>query len=504
MPANADSPNRPRTAPQRANDYDRLLLIKELEWLRSLTHVAPAGIYRVNPRGQLTYVNERWCELTGYSAHAAIGESWDQAVHPEDREMMKEEWRRCVAERVKYRAEHRFMQPNGRIVWALTETVREVDGRGETTGYTGMTADITELNHIREELRRSHQALEVRMRGRTAELQRMARIVENIDDAVISCDLAGRVLTWNRGAEKIFGYRLGEMKTQSIFVIMPESKHEEVRSAQERIRRGEEILRMELPGLSKTGELIELAISGFPLRDDGGEICGTWAIMRDITARKSAERRLHRLSWSLMNVQDEERRRIARDLHDSTAQSVAALAMNLTALARYESPLPEERRCQLIQDSLALAEQVTSELRTTAYLLHPPLLDERGLGAALGWLIEGFSKRSGIKVNLYVAADFKRLAPDVEAALFSVAREALHNVHRHAVCRSAKLRLTIEGGHVLLVVRDWGRGMPMAPDEIAGVGIAGMRERLLQFGGTLELEAADPGTQVIGRIPHLE
>jgi len=501
MEALAESSKRPRVSAQREAEYERMLLMKELEWLRTLAHVAPGGIYRVDAAGRITYVNERWCELTGYTANVALGQEWSLAVHPEDLEAMRQEWRRCMEERQPYRFEHRFIQPTGRVVHALTRAVREVDGRGQATGYTGMTVDIAELQQIRQQLQLSNQALEVRMRKRSAELQRMARIVESIDDAVVTSDLDGRVLTWNRAAEKMFGYTAVEIVGQSIHILAPESERERIYQLEALLLSGQQVHRLELPAVAKNGEIVELALSGFPLRDEAGKICGTWAVGRDITELKSAERRLHRLSWRLMNVQDEERRRIARDLHDSTAQALAALSMNLAALARESSPLPEERRRQLLQDSVALAEQATTELRTTSYLLHPPLLDERGLRSALGWFIDGFTKRSSIRVTLEVAADFARLPADIETALFSVAQEALHNVHRHSGSTAASLSLARETGVVRMEIRDWGCGVATPLAEAVGVGIAGMRERLLQFGGTLEVRAAEPGTRVIGQVP---
>ncbi len=499
MATRAETPKRPRAVAQREAEYERMLMVKELEWLRTLAHVAPVGIFRVDPGGRLIYVNERWCEVTGRSANQAVGQSWGIGVHPDDLEALKTEWHRCVAERVPYEVEHRYVHPNGRIVWVLTRAVREVDGRGQTLGYTGMTTEVTELHQIREELQRSHQALEVRMRARAADLQRMARIVETIDDAVVSSDLAGRVLTWNRAAETIFGYTESEMIGQSVLFLAPVAVQSEARRIEESLRTGQEVHRWETMAVAKSGQTIELALSAFPLRDESGVICGTWAIARDISGLKTAERRLHRLSWRLMKAQDEERRRIARNLHDSTAQALAALSMNLAALAREDSPLPAERRRQLLQDSAVLADQATSELRTTSYLLHPPLLDERGLRSALGWFIDGFTKRSSIAVKLDVAADFPRLPTDIETTLFSVAQEALHNVHRHSGSDVASLSLALERGVVRLEIRDRGRGVESPLPE--GVGIAGMRERLLQFGGALEVEPANPGTRVTALLP---
>lgn len=485
----------------RGRDYELLRLVKELEWLRTLAHVSPVGIFRADANGRSNYVNDRWCELTGYSAQAASGCSWEMAIFPDDVPRMRTEWRRCVVERVPFRIEHRFLQPSGRIVWALTQMVRDVDGAGRVTGYTGMTTDITELHQMREELEGSHAALEIRMKDRAAELQRMARIVETIDDAVVTTDLEARVLTWNRGAEVVFGYTHAEMIGQPIYALAPEAQKEEAYQLIEMVRRGDEIHRYETSSVTKAGAPIEISLSAFALRDASGEMCGMWSIVRDISARKSAERRLQRLSWRLMRVQDEERRRIARDLHDSTAQALAALSMNLSALARENAPLTEERRKQVLKESVFLAEQATSELRTTSYLLHPPLLDESGLPAALSWLVTGFAERSGIVVKLQIAEEVQRMPIEVETTIFRVVQESLHNVHRHSASKTAEIYLRKEGNELALEVRDHGSGLSRKPGEAMGVGISGMKERLLQLGGTLEIEPNNPGIAVVARLP---
>jgi PAS domain S-box-containing protein len=488
-------------SPQKSErDYEMLRLTKELEWLRTLAHVSPVGIIRHNAQGRCTFVNERWSELSGYSAQMAMSNGWELPVHPDDVRALSKEWRRCQADHLPFRMEHRYLHPNGRVVWVLSEVVREVDGRGRTLGYTGMVTEVTELRQMREELQRSHNELSIRMRDRVAELQRMGRIVETIDDAVFSQDMNGNVLSWNHGAEKIFGYTAAELMGQRTLVLAREDRKQHAVNFENRVRSGEEIHHFETVMITKAGAPIEVEISGFPLRDAFGKIYGSWAIIRDITERKKAERRLQRLSWRLLRIQDEERRRLARELHDSTAQSLAALAMNLSALSREDSPLTPARRQQLLLDSTQLAEHATSELRTTSYLLHPPLLDERGLCAALSWFISGFSKRSGVEVKLEIAPEVERLDVNVETALFRVVQESLHNVHRHSGSGTCEVHLGLEDGQLVLEIRDFGRGLPPGTGDALGVGISGMKERLHQIGGTLTITPQQPGTSVVARL----
>jgi signal transduction histidine kinase len=202
-----------------------------------------------------------------------------------------------------------------------------------------------------------------------------------------------------------------------------------------------------------------------------------------------------------MNVQDEERRRIARELHETTAQDLAALKMNLAALERSGSFQNEKDRA-LLSESTQLAEQAMKDVRTLSYLLHPPFLDEVGLVPALRWYAMGFAQRSGIGVDLSLPEDFERLPQELETTLFRIVQESLTNIHRHAASPRAAIRLRRTGPALELEVQDWGRGIPPASDNhkplphVFGVGIAGMRERIEQLGGELEVEFGNGGTTV--------
>ncbi len=224
----------------------------------------------------------------------------------------------------------------------------------------------------------------------------------------------------------------------------------------------------------------------------------------EATASREAYRRL---SSRLLTLQDEERRRLALDLHDSTAQRLAALTMNLDVVeATREALDTRARRAQA--ESRSLAEQCSREVRTFAYLLHPPLLDERGLPAAVRWFVEGFTKRSGIQVTLNLH-DVGRLPGALETALFRVIQESLTNVQRHAATTTASITLTPTADGVALDIEDQGRrrrdqappqnGTPLP--ETLGVGIQGMRERIRQLGGTFDVAFTDTGTSVRVRVP---
>jgi signal transduction histidine kinase len=216
---------------------------------------------------------------------------------------------------------------------------------------------------------------------------------------------------------------------------------------------------------------------------------------------------LEHLSIRLMNTQDEERRRLARELHDSAGQYLAAIHMNLDVLMRPESGLAVPAR-SLVSDSVSLVNNCSSEIRTMSYLLHPPLLDELGLRAATSMYAEGFGERSGIRVDLEISPDLGRLPRDIETALFRVMQQSLANVHRHSGSLIAKVRITSDAESVTTVISDEGHGIPAetlqgfhSGTTFAGVGVNGMRERVKSMGGRFGIRSNENGTTVEVCIP---
>jgi signal transduction histidine kinase len=215
---------------------------------------------------------------------------------------------------------------------------------------------------------------------------------------------------------------------------------------------------------------------------------------------------LQNLSQRLLKVQDEERRRVARDLHDSTGQTLAALKMSIATL---EQRLKQNQcTAEALSEIASLADQALQEIRTTSYLLHPPLLDEAGFNSAAQWYVDGFGKRSGINVRLDLAAKRDRLPITIETAFFRVLQESLTNVHRHSGALEVSIRLQYQAATVVLEIRDCGRGIPMETltrlrdaNSETGVGLAGMRERLNELNGNLEIESDRHGTSLRAIVP---
>jgi signal transduction histidine kinase len=239
-------------------------------------------------------------------------------------------------------------------------------------------------------------------------------------------------------------------------------------------------------------------------------------LLREIEQRKAQEliekknaESYRMLSARILELQDVERRKIARELHDSVGQFLAGLKLNLGRLQRRESQ-PAIQSHPLLSESVDLTDRAIIEVRTISHLLHPPLLDELGLHSAARWYVEGFAKRSGIQVELHLAEISDRLPREIELALFRVLQESLTNVHRHAKASHVDVEIRCTDDEVILVVVDDGKGISgdtllrFDAGEAGGIGLAGMRERLAELGGTLEVESGAKGTQIRATLPTKE
>jgi two-component system NarL family sensor kinase len=328
-----------------------------------------------------------------------------------------------------------------------------------------------------------------------------SELVRNCPVALLLLNPEHKVILCNETFEKLFQFTQDEAMTGDLQELI--ATHELAPEAIEiwrRVTLGESVYAA-TQRRRKDGTIVDVELHGIPIVQ-GGKLIGVIAFYHDVSQRKGAEAALHRLSARLLELQDEERRRIARELHDTTAQSLFALTMNLT---RLQELAPKEAKSMhgLIADSIVLAEQSAKELRTLSYLLHPPLLDDVGLVSAINWYARGFSERSGIQVDLDLPAHLDRFPKPLEIAYFRIIQEALTNVHRHSGSPRASIRLTADAERVMLEISDQGNGFAHSPGQSGarlGVGVAGMRERIHQLGGQFEIVSGCHGTTV--RIAH--
>lgn len=355
--------------------------------------------------------------------------------------------------------------------------------------------------------------------------ERFRILVEAVQDyAVYMLDPAGIVTTWNSGAERIKGYTDEEIIGRNFSCFFPEEDIRAGKPQQElEIAAKEGHFESETWRIRKDGSRFWASVVIAPFHDDNGKLIGYAKVTRDFTERMLAQEELKRaqqrtaeseaalreLSLRILRAQDEERRRIGRELHDSIGQYLSVLKMKMDSLrASDEKPTPAETSAELEQ-CIDLAEQSIKEVRTISYLLYPPMLEEMGLPSATSWYLDGFAKRSGIKTTLRISPNFSRLSPELEMALFRVLQESLTNVHRHSESATADVQLLTQDGSITLIVSDTGKGIPDKVLEqlnqgwlsAVGVGFRGMNERMRQLGGSLELSSSKNGTIVIATLP---
>jgi PAS domain S-box-containing protein len=373
----------------------------------------------------------------------------------------------------------------------------------------------------------------------------LAAIVGSSDDAIVSKNLDGMITSWNKGAERLFGHTAEEAVGKHVTLIIPADRLDEETKILEQLKRGERVDHFETIRMHKDGTLLDISLTISPLKDSAGRVVGASKVARDITERKRVQAQLRKseeqlrtladdlerqvrsrtqeleqrnadvlrqsdqlreLSNRLLQTQDNERRHIARELHDSAGQIIAALAMNLASMADYAMKNPMLGKT--VEDSQSLIQQLNREIRTTSYLLHPPLLDESGLPEAIRWYMQGLMERSGLSIDLNIAEDFGRLPSEMELTVFRIVQECLTNIHRHSGSKTATIRLSRNPDGVTLEIQDEGRGMPAEKlngihAQRSGVGITGMRERVRHLKGSMDIRANGTGTTISVALPVL-
>jgi PAS domain S-box-containing protein len=306
----------------------------------------------------------------------------------------------------------------------------------------------------------------------------------------------------------LFGYSAEEAIGKNILLIVPSDRVEEEAKILERLGRGERIDHFETVRVRKDGKRLDIALTISPVKDAAGRVVGASKVARDITGRREAEeaRKEADVSARLLQVQDAERRRIARELHDGVGQLMAAIAMNVAQNLEEQAKM-SPATARRVRENLDLIAQASAEIRTVSYLLHPPMLEELGLRFALKSYVDGFAERSKISVELQIDSDLGRLPQDCEVSLFRIVQECLTNVHRHSDSPTALVRLSRTPKEVTLEVKDNGTGIKehirsnIASGASVGVGFRGMQERVRLLGGTLTVQSNENGTSVLVALP---
>jgi len=442
-------------------------------------------VWTLQPDGAVDFVNQRWLDYTGLTLEGEI-EDPTGPVHPEDLPRVMKKWLVDVAAGEPSEDEMRLRRADGEYRWFLVRTAPLRDGQGNVVKWYGVSIDIDD-----------------RKRGESQSWT----LLDAIPQQIWSGPAYGTLDYCNERWRSYMGLGLEELQGDGWqSMLHPDDRDRVLRAWHESVTKGTPY-EQEERHRRVDGTYRWFLARGLPLRDAEGRIVRWYGTNTDIEDRRRAEEELRRLSGQLLRLQDEERRRIARDLHDSTGQNLVALA---TSLARLQASIPTANRKsrKLLSESQSLADQCIREVRTLSYLLHPPMLEEAGLEDAIRLFVEGFTKRSGIRVEMEVSPQFGRLDREAELTLFRVVQESLTNVRRHSGSLRAEIRINRGAKKVTLEVSDRGGGMPDIPLRRdgdspfrIGVGIASMQERVKLIGGRLDIESGGSGTTMRVTIP---
>jgi PAS domain S-box-containing protein len=454
------------------------------ERYRALVELSPDAIGVSDDQSRIIFANTAYARLVGAAdASQLLGRKTTDFAHPDFLDLVRKRIDLLASGQPAPFRETKWVKLDGTVI--DVETAGVPLRKNGKVFYQGFIRDLTERNKAAARIDESQ--------------RRMQALFDKAIDAIMFADSTGHWIDVNSAACELFGYTRKEILEMKFGDFTPEDKRDAIVKIWDDViaggkLQGEGVIRRK-DGTTRDIEYRAVA-NVLP-----GLHC---TFMHDITARKEAERSLHQLSGRLLRLQDEGRRRIARQLHDTTAQNLGALRLNLSRIAQFAvDPAIQDP----MEESIALTEKSITEIRTLSYLLHPPLIDEAGLLMSLRWFTRGFQERSGIIVKLTAPEQLDRLPSEMETAVFRIVQEALTNIQRHSGSASAGIRLERQAHSIRLEIEDEGHGLPahLRDHEAAllasGVGIAGMQERVRELGGQMKIESEDRGTRVVVNLP---
>jgi PAS domain S-box-containing protein len=529
--------------PKRATDARKQSARAEVktheQQFRTLANSIPQLAWMADPEGYIFWYNDRWYDYTGTTLEEMEGWGWQEVHHPDEVARVVKRIKLAFATGEPWEDTFPLRSKAGAYRWFLSRALPIKDADGRIVRWFGTNTDVTVQRQMERALRESRDELEIRVAERTtalfeanevltAEIAERKRIeerlikqtetlkrserefstlVENSPDIIARLDRNLRYIYMSPELERATGISPDQFigKTPRQVPLRDYDWFTFEASCREAIATKETVHRaFEYGGRNYWTRII-------PELNAEGAVESVMTISQDVTDRMRAEKDLVQLTAQLFRLQDEERRRISRELHDGTAQNMFGISVNLAKLAQLSSGTPESR--ELIEECESLGNKTLQEIRTLSYLLHPPLLDEAGLVSALKWYVQGFTKRSGIYVDVH-AEPIGRLPADFELALFRIVQESLTNVRRHSASETASIRLESKSGEIFLEIQDKGHGLAAggSPSESndteelieMGVGIPGMQQRLRQLGGRLEIDSNKKGTTITAVLPSLE
>ena len=480
--------------------------------------------------GRFRYVNRALLDLWGLKLEDALGKNFFDLKYPDElAERLQRQIQHVIDTRQGLKDETPYVSPTGMMGYYeyIFQPVLGVDGKVESVA--GSTRDITARKQMEEDLRDAKFRLEATLYA--TEIGTWTFDIQN--NRVFADENLARLFSLSVTDNDAAGGPL----QQYLAAIHPDDRSMVKEAIEEAIRKPGKLFEKDYRLVQPDQSIRWVTARGRVEHDRRGKALQFPGVMIDVTDRKEAEESLRKmaetleaqvqartqelqarnaeilqhsqqlrdLSNRLQESQDQERRRLARELHDSAGQIIVALGMNLNLLAQGVQGEPEAGR---LAESQKLVQELNNEIRTMSYLLHPPLLDEAGLSSALGWYVQGLQKRGGgIEVELRLPPAVGRFSAETEMSIFRVVQESLSNIYRHSGASRARIELVPRRDHILLKIHDDGKGIP--PETLAnirshrsGVGIAGMRERVRHLGGTMDITSDDQGTTVTVTLPR--
>jgi PAS domain S-box-containing protein len=460
-------------------------------------------ICRFLPDTTLTFVNDAYCRAFGRSRDQLIGTKFTELIPEEGRAFAREHVRSLEASDRQEITEHEVLGADGTIRWQQWEDHAIRDADGAIVEFQSIGRDITDRKQTESKLRESQRRyVRATAAGRVALCEYdVARHEFYIDTALgYVLGLTNPPVTLRGWMHRIHPDDLAE--TRRFLRAALAANHPADADGNSALP--ELTLRLR----AGDGRWPWFRVRASRLADADGTAERYVGTLIEITEQKVAEDALRNLTRRLLKLQDDERRRISRELHDVTGQELFALTVDAQRVREELGPEISERVDGLLREIVSLGDQVLREVRTLSYVLHPPLLDESGLAAAVRWYVNGFTERSGIAIELDALEDVGRLQPSIETAFFRIVQEGLANVQRHSGSSDARITLSRSEHDVRMTISDHGTGIADGDAEIGetpfGVGIPGMRERVELLNGTLEIDSGTDGTVVTVLAPIKE
>jgi PAS domain S-box-containing protein len=459
------------------------------EQYKTLTNSSLTGIF-IHQDERYVFVNDRFAKMHGYSAEELLGKEYKALIHPDDREVIaKRVSKRLKGESVPYQYEVQRLRKDGKTIWCEM-IAAAIEYRGKSA-VMGNIMDITQRKQAEKALRESEE---------------MARALLNATtDAVVLLDSKGVILDVNETYAKRFQKSTDEMLGLCIWYLFPPGVTEARMANVKKVFETGKPIRMvdERQGMWND-------TNTYPVYNFRGEVTRVAVFVRDITDRKRAEEHVHTLTQQLMKAQENERQRIARDLHDNVAQDLSLLKIGCETLFDGQPSLPVEIRQKASELSKILKRSITS-VRDMAYDLHPPGLDQLGLASTIYQYCEEFAEKNRININFFAAGlDDLKIPFDTEINLYRLIQEALWNINKHADATRVTIKMVASFPYIILRIEDDGKGFDVKGRMAEAfaekrMGLRSMEERVSLLNGKMRIKSRPTeGTKIFVEVPYKE